>query len=118
MPPNNTDDDVNTGQPIPGFALNETWCAGNARADVNTTNIENGYLFPYNRNPVIYRCPADHSPVEPLGGLLTPDAPEAPLAGLIYRQWVRNVPTTIAAGTLEVQKNIIARRGLGLPRAT
>jgi alkylation response protein AidB-like acyl-CoA dehydrogenase len=53
-----------------------------------------------------------------LGGLLTADAPDAPLAGLVHRQWARNVPTTIAAGTLEVQKNIIARRGLGLPRAT
>jgi alkylation response protein AidB-like acyl-CoA dehydrogenase len=53
-----------------------------------------------------------------LGGFLTHDAPDAPLAGLVHRQWVRNVPTTIAAGTLEVQKNIIARRGLGLPRAS
>jgi alkylation response protein AidB-like acyl-CoA dehydrogenase len=51
-----------------------------------------------------------------LGGQLTPDAYRAPLRGLVYRQWVRNVPTTIAAGTLEVQKNVIALRGLGLPR--
>ncbi len=51
-----------------------------------------------------------------LPGQLTHDAPEAPLAGSVWRQWVRNVPTTIAAGTTEVQKNIIARRGLGLPR--
>ncbi len=68
MPPNNSVYDVGTGRPIPGFALDETWCAGNARADVNTTNIENGYLFTYNRSTAIYRCPADHSPVEPLGG--------------------------------------------------
>jgi len=68
MPPNNSVYDVNTGRPIPGFALDETWCAGNARADVNTTNIENGYLFTYNRSTAIYRCPADNSPVEPLGG--------------------------------------------------
>jgi alkylation response protein AidB-like acyl-CoA dehydrogenase len=51
-----------------------------------------------------------------LAGQLTDDAAQAPLAGLLYRQWVRNIPTTIAAGTLEVQKNIIAERGLGLPR--
>ncbi len=50
-----------------------------------------------------------------LGGQLTHDDGAAPLAGLLWRQWVRNVPTTIAAGTLEIQKNIIARRGLGLP---
>lgn len=40
----------------------------------------------------------------------------APLRGEIHRQWVRNVPTTIAGGTLEVQKNVVARRGLGLQR--
>jgi alkylation response protein AidB-like acyl-CoA dehydrogenase len=51
-----------------------------------------------------------------LPGQLTHDAPEAPLAGLLWRQWVRNIPSTITAGTLEIQKNIIARRGLGLPR--
>jgi alkylation response protein AidB-like acyl-CoA dehydrogenase len=51
-----------------------------------------------------------------LSGQLTHDAPEAPLAGGVWRQWVRNIPTTITAGTTEVQKNIIATRGLGLPR--
>lgn len=52
-----------------------------------------------------------------LAGQLTHDEPQAPLGGLIWRQWVRNIPTTVAAGTTEVQKNIIAERGLGLPRA-
>jgi alkylation response protein AidB-like acyl-CoA dehydrogenase len=41
----------------------------------------------------------------------------APLRGEIHRQWLRNIPTTIAGGTLEVQKNIVARQGLGLPGA-
>jgi len=51
-----------------------------------------------------------------LTGQLTADDPAAPLAGLVHRQWVRTIPTTITAGTLEVQKNIVAERGLGLPR--
>ncbi len=51
----------------------------------------------------------------PAGQLGAGDA-SAPLRGEVHRQWVRNVPTTIAAGTLEIQKNIVAHRGLGLPR--
>jgi alkylation response protein AidB-like acyl-CoA dehydrogenase len=49
----------------------------------------------------------------PLGQLQGGDG-SAVLDGEIHRQWVRNIPTTIAAGTLEIQKNIVAR-GLGLP---
>jgi alkylation response protein AidB-like acyl-CoA dehydrogenase len=58
-----------------------------------------------------------HVGLELLGptGQLEAGDPDAPLAGELHRQWVRNIPTTIAAGTLEVQKNIVARRGLGLP---
>lgn len=58
-----------------------------------------------------------HVGLEILGaaGQLTHDDPGSPIGGEIWRQWVRNVPTTVAAGTLEVQKNIVAR-SLGLPR--
>lgn len=42
--------------------------------------------------------------------------PDAPLEAEATRHWLRNVPTTVAAGTLEVQKNIVAQHGLGLPR--
>jgi alkylation response protein AidB-like acyl-CoA dehydrogenase len=41
--------------------------------------------------------------------------PSAPLAGETLRHWLRNIPTTVAAGTLEIQKDIVAVRGLGLP---
>ncbi len=63
LPPNLSVYDVATGRPIPGLDLRLTWCAGNARTDVNTVNIERGYLFPYNRSTGIYHCPADKARV-------------------------------------------------------
>lgn len=61
-----------------------------------------------------------HAGLELLGsaGVLRATDPWAALRGEVHRQWVRNVPTTVAAGTLEVQKDIVARRGLGLPGAS
>jgi len=40
-----------------------SWLAGNARTDRNTTNIENGVLFAYNRSVAIYHCPSDPSQI-------------------------------------------------------
>ena len=59
LPPNLSVYDLDTGEPIPGLDLRLTWCPGNVRTDVNTANIEKGYLFPYNRSTAIYHCPAD-----------------------------------------------------------
>jgi alkylation response protein AidB-like acyl-CoA dehydrogenase len=50
-------------------------------------------------------------------GLLLDDDPWCLLDGEMPRQWVESIPVTVAAGTTEVQKNIIAQRGLGLPRS-
>lgn len=63
LPPNQSVYDVNTGAPIPGANLSWTWCPGNARVDTNSANIQIGYLYDYNRNAAIYRCPADRSTV-------------------------------------------------------
>jgi prepilin-type N-terminal cleavage/methylation domain-containing protein/prepilin-type processing-associated H-X9-DG protein len=63
LPPNLWVYDLSTGEPIPGLDLRLTWCAGNARTDISTANIEKGYLFPYNRSTAIYHCPADKARV-------------------------------------------------------
>jgi alkylation response protein AidB-like acyl-CoA dehydrogenase len=59
-----------------------------------------------------------HAGLDLLGpaGQLRAGDPWAPLRGEIHRYWTRNIPSTLAGGSLEIQKNIVAQRGLGLPR--
>jgi alkylation response protein AidB-like acyl-CoA dehydrogenase len=49
-------------------------------------------------------------------GQLKPDEPMAPNRGAWCHQYLRSMGYTIEAGTSEIQRNIIAQRGLGLPR--
>ena len=51
-----------------------------------------------------------------LYGNMEPGSPYAPLKGRLERLYLTSVSSTIAAGTSEVQRSIIATRGLGLPR--
>jgi prepilin-type N-terminal cleavage/methylation domain-containing protein/prepilin-type processing-associated H-X9-DG protein len=69
LPPNNFVYDVDTGQPFSeGFSTNLTWCPGLAPYDTNTSAIEAGLLFPYNRSTAIYHCPGDRSFARTLAG--------------------------------------------------
>jgi alkylation response protein AidB-like acyl-CoA dehydrogenase len=49
------------------------------------------------------------------GGQLKAGEPAAPIGGRFERSYRYTVVDTIGGGTSEIQKNIIARRGLGLP---
>ena len=51
-----------------------------------------------------------------LYGQLGPDSPYAPLLGRIERMYRIQVGATLAGGTSEIQRSIIAQRGLALPR--
>jgi hypothetical protein len=51
-----------------------------------------------------------------LSGQLEPGSRWAPLAGRLEQFYLFSSALTVAAGTTEIQKGIIAGRGLGLPR--
>ena len=44
--------------------LQTSWCAGNARTDTDTTDLQKGLLFAYNTSTAIYHCPSDVSTIE------------------------------------------------------
>ncbi|MSQ36151.1 MAG: hypothetical protein EXR63_03280 [Dehalococcoidia bacterium] len=50
------------------------------------------------------------------GNLWAGNEPYAPLGASHTRTYVSSVVGTIAGGSSEIQRNIIATRGLGLPR--
>ncbi len=53
----------------------------------------------------------------PLGALHRDD-PDAALDGWAEFQSMLSIPITIVAGTVDIQRNIVAQQGLGLPRST
>jgi 3-oxocholest-4-en-26-oyl-CoA dehydrogenase alpha subunit len=52
-----------------------------------------------------------------LYGQLRPGSRWAPLRGRLERFYLTTLGNTIGGGTVEIQRNIVAQRGLGLPRA-
>ena len=53
---------------IAGGAPGPSWCQGTGILETNTTVIQSGLLFNYNRSTALYHCPADVSRVVSLSG--------------------------------------------------
>jgi len=53
---------------IAGGAPGPSWCQGTGFLETNTTGIESGLLFGYNRSTALYHCPADDATVVSLSG--------------------------------------------------
>jgi alkylation response protein AidB-like acyl-CoA dehydrogenase len=47
---------------------------------------------------------------------LTPEDPMAPLAGDVVQELIDAIPATIGLGSSEIQRTVIANKGLGMPR--
>jgi prepilin-type N-terminal cleavage/methylation domain-containing protein/prepilin-type processing-associated H-X9-DG protein len=59
MPLNKWAEEGDGPESLPG-----SWVVGSAREDRNTTKLQNGVLYAYNRSVQIYHCPVDQSKVE------------------------------------------------------
>lgn len=74
LPPNMAVYDIYTQRPIFEDTNVQfmTWCPGIVPVDTTSSNIQRGFLYPYNQNPAIYRCPSDFATVRKPDGTTAP----------------------------------------------
>jgi alkylation response protein AidB-like acyl-CoA dehydrogenase len=95
------------------------WCLSYRVATTQSRNQIPGPESPANKvftSEMIQRLAQTGMQMLGLYGQLAFSTKWAPLKGKIERLYLTSVSGTIAGGTSEIQRNIIAERGLGLPR--
>jgi len=95
------------------------WCLSYRVATTQSRNQVPGPESPANKvftSELIQRLAQTGMQMLGLYGQLEFSTKWAPLKGKIERLYLTSVAGTIAGGTSEIQRNIIAERGLGLPR--
>ena len=69
-----------------------------------------------NHHPMMKRFSSRAMEIMGLYGQLAPDSKHSALEGGVRHTYLESVGINIAGGTSEIQRNIIATRGLGMPR--
>ena len=95
------------------------WCLSYRVATTQSRNEIPGPESPANKvftSEMIQRLAQVGMQMMGLYGQLAFNTKWAPLKGKIERLYLTSIASTIAGGTSEIQRNIIAERGLGLPR--
>lgn len=100
----------------PGLEVSPTYTIGDERSNdvfFNDVFVPDDQLVGELNHGWTYICEA----LDMLGpeGQLKPDEEGAPMNGRFERSYRYTVVDTLGGGASEIQKNIIARRGLGLP---
>ena len=101
----------------PGLTIHPTWTIGDERTNevfFDDVFVGDDFVVGEVNHGWTYICEA----LDLLGAeaQLKPGSADAPIGGRFERSYRYTVVDTIGGGTSEVQKNIIARRKLGLPK--
>ena len=70
-------------------------------------------IYQFGTRPADLQLRGEHARAR---GQFVPEEQRAPLGGGMPESYLQAVPSTIYSGSNEIQRNVIATRGLGLPR--
>ena len=94
------------------LAYNVAWMQGQGLVPNKEASLSKAF-----GSEILHRAANSVLEIAGLPGALARGEPRAPLKGRLPENWMISFSHQIAGGASEIQRNIIAGRGLGLPRA-